>query len=86
MQSLIELGLMAVAVLVFVKYAGLCKKFTLSAGFKKVVYIITAVSLLVLNLLAGGELQGWMVIAGLVMVMLFTAALMSETKSTTQEQ
>ncbi|MDH7479220.1 MAG: hypothetical protein QHH02_04340 [Syntrophomonadaceae bacterium] len=86
MQSLIELGLMAVAVLVFVKFAGLCKKFTLSAGFKKVVYIITAVSLLVLNLLAGGELQGWMVAAGLVMVMLFTAALMSETKSTTQEQ
>jgi len=86
MQSLlqmpiIQLLLVVLAVYVFLKFATMCKQFSLSPGFKKGTYIVTAVALLILNWFAKSELQLWMVIIGLAVVLAFTAALMSGTKA-----
>ncbi|MGI6648814.1 MAG: hypothetical protein ACOX5W_07075 [Bacillota bacterium] len=80
MQSIIELLIIFLAIFVFLKFAGVCKKFTLSSGFKKGVYGLTAVGLIGLNVMAGSDLQLWMIIGGFVLVCLFTLALMSETQ------
>jgi len=80
MGAAIEVVLIFLAIVVFWKFAGMCKKFTLSAGFKKGVYGLTVVGLLVLNVLAGGEMKAWVVAGGFIIVCLFTLALMSETQ------
>ena len=82
MEAAIQVALIFVGIAVFLKFAGMCKKFTLSSGFKKVVYGITVVGLIALNALAGGEPAAWVVISGFVIVCLFTLALMSETQVT----
>jgi len=53
----------------------------MSAGFKKATYLVSVVALVVLNIYASNvALELWVVLAGLVMVLWFTMALMSETK------
>lgn len=81
MQSLLGLAIVFVAIFVFLKFAGLCKNFSMSAGFKKATYLVSVVALVVLNIYASNvALELWVVLAGLVMVLWFTMALMSETK------
>jgi hypothetical protein len=79
-EAAIQVAIVFVGIVVFLKFAGMCKKFTLSSGFKKVVYGITAVGLIALNYFAGGEPAAWVIISGFVIVCLFTLALMSETQ------
>lgn len=79
MSPAIEAALIILAIIAYWKFAGVCKKFTLSASFKKVVYGLTVVALLALNFKANTHLEGWMVIIGFITVFLFTIALMSET-------
>ncbi|NLK51311.1 MAG: hypothetical protein GX295_02530 [Syntrophomonadaceae bacterium] len=82
MQSLIEIGLVTLAVIIFLKFAGTCKKFTLSASVKKWIYGLTAVALIALNVLGqGAEPPMWVIGLGFLMVCLFTLALMSETQA-----
>ena len=84
MQSLIELGIVVVSIIIFAKLAGVFKKFSLSAGFKKYSIIISLLVLIGLNVATKmyADMQGILVGAGLVAVILFTLALMAETKTT----
>jgi hypothetical protein len=80
MGAAIEILAIFIGIAVFWKFAGMCKKFTLSAGFKKGIYGVTVVGLLVLNWYANTGLVAWVVAAGFTIVCLFTLALMSETQ------
>lgn len=80
MEAVIQVVLIFIGIVVFLKFAGMCKKFTLPKNFKMAVYGLTTVGLIALNMFAGGEPAAWVIISGLVIVCLFTLALMSETQ------
>ena len=82
MQSLLEIALVTLAVIIFLKFAGTCKKFTLSSNLKKGIYGLTVVALIALNVVGQGDQPPiWVIVLGFIMVCLFTLALMSETEA-----
>ncbi len=79
-------------IFIFVKFCGWAKKFQLSAGFKKIIFILTGVGLVVFNVMysmgnkqftSSGDLNGALValLASMVWVFIFAFALMAETKA-----
>ena len=79
-------------IFIFVKFCGWAKKFQLSAGFKKIIFILTGVGLVVFNVMysmgnkqftSSGDLNGALValLASMVWVFIFAFALMAETKT-----
>lgn len=80
-MPIIQLLLVVLAVYAFLKFATLCKQFSLTPRFKKGIYVVTGLAVLILNWFAKGELQLWMIIIGLAVVLAFTIALMSGTKA-----
>lgn len=84
--------LVLIAVFIFLKFCGWAKKYQLSAGAKKLVFILTGVGLVVFNVLysqgnAVIEKTGqWnsaslALVAAIVWVFIFAFALMAETKT-----
>ncbi|HHV15247.1 MAG TPA: hypothetical protein GXX58_01540 [Gelria sp.] len=76
---------------VFIKFCGWSKKFQLSGGFKKAVYIGTGLGLVVFNVMyslgnkqlaSSGDVNGALIafIVSMAWVFLFAFALMAETK------
>lgn len=90
-NPLITLLLIILATFIFLKFCGWAKTFTLSGGFKKAIFILTAVGLVGFNILyslgnsaitAG---NGWgmasvALLASMAWVFIFAFALMAETK------
>jgi len=79
-------------IFIFVKFCGWAKKFQLSAGFKKIIFILTGVGLVVFNVMysmgnkqftSSGDLNGALValLASMVWVFIFAFAQMAETKA-----
>lgn len=79
-------------IFIFIKFCGWAKKFQLSAGFKKIIFILTGVGLVVFNVMysmgnkqftSSGDLNGALValLASMVWVFIFAFALMAETKA-----
>jgi len=79
-------------IFIFVKFCGWAKKFQLSSGFKKIIFILTGVGLVVFNVMysmgnkqftSSGDLNGALValLASMVWVFIFAFALMAETKA-----
>jgi hypothetical protein len=90
-NSLVVLLGVLLSIFIFVKFCGWAKKFELSGGFKKTIFILTAVGLVGFNVLysmgnaaikAG---NGWgtasiALLAALIWAFVFAFALMAETK------
>jgi hydrogenase maturation factor len=101
----VQLVIIIIGVMIFAKIAGVFKKISLSAGFKKYAIILTVLILIGLNV--GGSMfkiptsedkvaewekltttqqqhnvamNNYLIVAGVVTVIVFTLALMSETK------
>jgi hypothetical protein len=79
-------------IFIFLKFCGWAKKFSLSAGFKKAIFILTGVGLVVFNVMysmgnkafaQSGDLNGALIafLASMAWVFIFAFALMAETKS-----
>lgn len=81
MGGLIELLAVLVAIYIFVKFCGFSQRFVLGAGAKKAIYIITAVALVIANYLYASESELPAIIVGFTVLILFTIALMSETRT-----
>ncbi|NPV89455.1 MAG: hypothetical protein HPY50_01610 [Firmicutes bacterium] len=90
-MPLIELTIIIVSILVFAKLAGVFKKLTLSAGFKKWATILSLLVLIALNLgvsmyktehmtAQNWQMQNIFVGVGLFAVIIFALALMSSSK------
>ncbi|HEX3010597.1 MAG TPA: hypothetical protein VHQ70_00995 [Syntrophomonadaceae bacterium] len=91
-MPIVKILVVLLAIFIFIKFCGWAKKFQLSAGVKKAIFILTGVGLIVFNvlysmgnkaILAG---NGWggasiAVVASLVWVFIFAFALMTETKA-----
>jgi len=93
-NDLVTFLIVLAAVFVFIKFCGWAKKAQLSAGFKKVIFILTGVGLIVFNVLyfmgntAFKESHGMDInmatialVSALIWVFIFAFALMAETKS-----
>lgn len=79
-------------IFVFLKFCGWAKKFQLSGGFKKIIFILTGVGLVVFNVMyamgnkqfaESGDVNGALVafLASIIWVFIFAFALMAETKA-----
>ena len=81
MESLLVLLIVFISVFVFLKFAGICKTFTLSGGLKKFIFGLTGLGLIGFNVSVGmfPDQEIWILTGALVTVCLFTLALMSET-------
>jgi len=78
-------------IFIFLKFCGWAKKFQLSGGFKKIIFILTGVGLVVFNVMYSignkqlahsGDVNGALVafLASMIWVFIFAFALMAETK------
>lgn len=90
-NDFVTLLIILAAVYIFLKFCGWAKSVQLSAGFKKVIFILTGVGLVVFNVLyamgnkafaAQGNLNMSIIALGsaMVWVFIFAFALMAETK------
>ncbi len=91
-NPLVVLAIVALTIYVFVKFCSWAKSHQLSAGAKKMVFIITGVGLIVFNLLyargntlvhESGDWSGASIalVSSLLWVFIFAYALMAETKT-----
>lgn len=91
-SSLVMLLLILLSIYIFVKFCSWSKKFELTGGTKKAIFILTGVGLVVFNLLyskgnailaSAGDLSGATaaLVASMVWVFVFAFALMAETKA-----
>lgn len=90
-ESLLTFLGVVLAIYIFIKYCSWAKNFQLSGAFKKVIYILTGVGLIVFNVLysMGNKLAAhgdWNIatialVGSLVWVLIFAFVLMAETKS-----
>mgnify|MGYP000894724084 CR=1 FL=1 len=80
------------AIFIFIKFCGWAKKFQLSGGFKKVVFILTGVGLVVFNVMysignkqlaSSGDITGALTafMVSMIWAFIFAFALMAETKA-----
>lgn len=91
-MPLVKILIVLLAVFIFLKFCGWAKKFELSGGLKKFIFILTGVGLIAFNLaysmgnsaIHAGE--GWgtasiALVASIIWVFIFAFALMAQTKS-----
>jgi hypothetical protein len=90
-NSLVNMILVLAGVVIFLKLCGWARRFSFSAGMKKVVYVLTGVGLIAFNLFyslgntiieARGIFRGatWALAAALIWVIFFALVLVAETK------
>ncbi|MEN6390598.1 MAG: hypothetical protein ABFD04_09270 [Syntrophomonas sp.] len=90
-NPVVQLLIVALAIFIFIKYCGWAKGFTLSSGFKKIIFILTGVGLVGFNIFysmgnsaiaeKGWSMATYACVASLVWVFIFAFALMAETKA-----
>lgn len=90
-NPIVQLLIVALAIFIFIKFCGWAKSFTLSGGFKKLIFILTGVGLVGFNIFykmgnsaiaeSGWSMATYACVASLVWVFIFAFALMAETKS-----
>lgn len=90
-NGLVQILFVILAIVVFLKYCGWAKKFQLSAGFKKMIFLLTGVGLIAFNLLYSmgnkaiehnhdWNLASIALAVSLVWALVFAFTLMAETK------
>lgn len=90
-NSLVTFLGVLLAIFIFLKFCGWAKNFKLSGGFKKIIFILTAVGLIGFNVMysLGNEaitaahdpgMATYALVSSLVWVFIFAFALMAETK------
>jgi hypothetical protein len=91
-NSLVDVVLVLAVIFLFLKFCGFARGFSLSAGLKKIIYILTGVGLVVFNVLysvgnsklsEGGSFgyASVALVAALAWVLIFSFALAAETKA-----
>ncbi|HBQ85055.1 MAG TPA: hypothetical protein DD811_01025 [Syntrophomonas sp.] len=91
-MPLVKILIVVLAVFIFLKFCGWAKKFQLSGGLKKLVFILTGVGLVGFNIaysIGNGAIhagKGWgsasvALLASLIWVFVFAFALMAQTKA-----
>lgn len=89
---IVKLAIVLLAIFIFIKFCGWAKKFQLSGGVKKAIFILTGIGLIVFNMLysmgnaaikAGGDWSNASIalLASLAWVFVFAFALMAQTKT-----
>lgn len=90
-NGLVQILIVILAIVVFLKYCGWAKKFKLSAGFKKMIFILTGVGLIAFNVLysmgnkAIANSNDWglasvALLVSFIWALIFAFTLMAETK------